>query len=137
MFVTIFELIFYVYIISPTIISAVEYSLSTNTITDNQLYQIIDILNKREHLLIDTINYGSYYVIGIEIVLLFCVLLYLYTRISIISKDVKYKDVIVSSSITICSLLCFQILFYNFGINYWYMGKFGPNEAINRFIQHF
>jgi hypothetical protein len=134
--VTTFNLIFYIFVVYPTIQEAVKNSLvsSNSNNSENKLYKIIDVLKKREYDLIYKVNEGSYGIIVIIILLLICVLLYIYKSLSTLSKTVEYKDILISSGITTCLLLCFQGLFFKFGIGFYYTGIYGPEEAIYRFI---
>lgn len=137
--VTIFNLIFYIFVVYPTIQEAVKNSLvSPNSGDDknNGVYKIIGILKQREYKLMENVNEGSYGIIIIIILLLVCVLLYIYKSINVLSETVKYKDIIVSSCITTFLLLCFQGMFFKFGMNFYYTGKYGSDEAVYRFIMN-
>jgi len=159
-FVTIFYLVFYILIISPTIVSAVQHLLTSQTVSSKipleiKLANIISVFAKRENELINQINIGSYYVIISEICIMVGILLYIYVRISYISavyarrldtwsegmsneiKKTTMKDIVFPTISTIFMIICFQIFFFNFGINYRYMGYYGPNEVIYTFMNSY
>ncbi len=134
--VTVFNLVFYIFVVYPTIQEAVKKSLISQGTSDSnsKLYKIINIIKNREYELIGKANGGSYGIITIIILLMVCILLYIYKSLNVLSKTVKYKDILISSGITTCMLLCFQGLFFKFGMNFYYTGIYGPDEAIYRFI---
>jgi uncharacterized membrane protein (DUF485 family) len=136
--VTIFILTFFVKIINPTIVSAVKGSLrgGNSHNTNSKLFEIINVLKKREYKLIDKNNSGTYYIIAMEILGLFCFLLYVYKRILILNKDTRFMDTFIIAGITIMFLLGFQLIFFNFGLSYQYMGKYGSDEALYRFVNN-
>ena len=152
--VSFFYLIFYIFIVSPEIISALKGIVSESQQTPNGYFMnITNILKAREQALINQINIGSYCIIGCEICIMLCILGYLYEKMSYtsavnlrhletwsegVNNEIRYanlKDIVNSTLITIFMIICFQIFFYKFGTNYKYIGSYGDDEIINIFLQ--
>ncbi len=147
--ITIFELVFYIYLVYPTILDAIK-QISPTTVNST----FLNILNKREHFYINKLRMCTYYIIIAEIITIFCLMCYVYARIYYakalysrhihawsegLSNDINivyFKDVIIASSLTIFLLVCFQVFFFFFGINFQYMGTYGKDEIIYRFFNN-
>lgn len=84
---TVFELVFYVYIVAPTADGAVRTMLSNfkRPIPDNPINTEVDnlftVMIKRDKKTLSEINKSSYIIIGMEIVAMFLFLSYLYIKI--------------------------------------------------------
>ncbi len=87
---TIFELVFFIFIVCPVITNNIHelldfYLVGNNGTTqlDKNILLIADILNKREYKLINKLNFNSYLIIIILIFLLISCLGYLYVKIGV------------------------------------------------------
>ena len=142
---TIFELVFYINIVEPVInnnINGLLNSLTNNIKLNNHIKNLDNIMNVfilREEELIYKINFGSYLVIIFEIIIITCILCYIYLYIKSMSKNFKleehFKPVIISSLFVIFVLIFFQILFFNFSLRYEYIGKYGLDEIKAKIIK--
>jgi len=146
---TIFELIFYIYIINPNIDFFIKELLQSQKqgVVDTRLDHLLSVLKMREKTLINDVTFGSYMTIVVEIFFMLSFLAYIYMKIlSIIelpdtssetsgittfrqlAKDPNIKDIVVSSLSVIFILISFQTMFFYFGLNYYYIGRFGVEE---------
>lgn len=130
--ITIFELLFYIYIVNPNIILSVNKLLNqlNQKQIDDRLEAILIILKEREKLLIDNNNFTTYIVIITEIFGISLILYMLYMKLK---NKKSIKEIIINSFITLTILISFQILFYYLGLNFKYMSKSGIKEIEKRF----
>jgi hypothetical protein len=149
--ISIFEIFFYIFIVKPTLLIAVN-GLLIGIIQEPQSeleipIKILDILIDNESKLSDDINMGSYMFIVIEILLLIAILCYVYLKIlqlsrrkqdinieNDISNDNNLISTILSATIVTIILMGFQVFFFFFGRNFYYMGKYGIIEIESHFI---
>jgi hypothetical protein len=114
----IFELIFFVSIVSYTVKLSIK-SLLDYTVCEvhsvEQMTAVIDVLNEREYKLISDVNTGSYLFIVMEIVLFMILLIYLSKKTKIVRSSYS------SAALTISFLIGFQIVFYFYGRAYIYL----------------
>jgi len=93
-FMTIFELVFFVFIVRPVIVADINNLLKAYTKNKQpQLFNVdpspmlvANVMNAREYNLIDQLNFNSYLIIIILILLLISLLFYLYTKIGIMEN---------------------------------------------------
>ncbi len=128
--VTIFELLFFLYVIYPK-----QYDEFYNYVKNNKVLSIpvnipsnitkyLEIFREREHILINKINNDIIIFICIEIFVIMLLLYIIYTKKIILKKSILY------SIITIFILLLFQIQMYYFGIKFKYIGYYGSSEIL-------
>jgi len=93
---TIFELVFFVFVVCPVITNNIHRLLDYYTSKNSQQRQIgfdpspmtiAAVLNEREYQLINGLNFNSYLIIVILIVLLISLFFYLYTKIDLIENE--------------------------------------------------
>lgn len=133
---TFFELLFYIIIIKPTIINGIQSLLEEIKVRDIQS-DSFEIIKKREKNLINNIDLGSYLLIGsvIFIMTILLLLLKLLSKIIKISDQENFYPSGISLVITLIILINFQIIFYFFGKNFYYVGYYGEEEIIKIFYQ--
>jgi hypothetical protein len=163
---TIFELIFYIVLVGPTVKEAVR-SLLNNFSKKNltpELEGLFDTFIYREYTIVSEISIGSYIIIVVEILFLFAFLAYLYMRIQRETRKTYYirylnkiahlksyetRDkkefrfipvdiypVLVTVIITVTILMSFQIVFFYFGRNFYYTGRLGLEEVEAKLIEN-
>lgn len=127
---TIFELFFYIFIVNPNVIFFVNQLIETQPQkeVDERLENLLIVLKEREYNLINEINIGAYIVIIIEIVLMLSFLSFIYMKLLNKHEEFQMRDVYYSSFATIFILISFQIMFFYFGKEFYYIGRFGTNE---------
>lgn len=135
---TIFELIFFIYLIEPVESYYIKTFLKSigkqnfrndfrNEIRTETTIKYLKILNERELILNNTINSNSILVIILMIVFLFIFLLYLFYRLKYIVKNMyessqNYNILpsIISGFLTLGIIGLFQVLVFNFGLAFKY-----------------
>ena len=138
MLMTVFELIFYIYIVNPNVTFFIGQLLENQPQepVEDRLENLIIVLKNRERALINEINIGAYIIIVVEIVFMLTLLAFVYMKILINRPGFNIyllKGTVISSLSTIFILISFQVMFFYFGLNYYYMGRFGINEIKKRF----
>ncbi len=138
MVMTVFELLFYIYIVNPNVVFFVNQMLENQPQkeVDKRLEQLLFVMNNREQNLINEINIGAYVIIVVEIVFMLTLLSFVYMKILINREGFNIyllKSTFASSFTTLFILISFQVMFFYFGLNYYYIGRFGTNEVMKRF----
>ena len=153
--ITIFELVFYIFILEPTSKEAINKllaSLGQEIIEHDQyyeelnddIYNLMNVFIIREKKIVYDSMLTSYILILLEIMVLFLILCYLYLKINRYSRfedhfsneNSSIKIPVISSALTISLLIPFQILFFYFGKEYSYIGKYGLEEIQGRVIKN-
>lgn len=138
--VTIFELLFYLFVVEPIVKTQINQLISALTVhkLDNKIEKFLDIIIERENALISSINTGSYIIIIVEILLLSSTLFYIYLLIQRLCRKIDIKvditETIINSSITILILIAYQVQYFYFGQKFLYPGVFGLEEIQARII---
>jgi hypothetical protein len=151
---TIFELLFFIYVVKPNTIHAITELLESQDQKeiDSRLTGIIETFKARENILINDINIGSYIIIIVMVCFMVSLLSYIYMRIlvntnsqvlsprnfstgEVLLFNISLKNTIGSSLVVIIILINFQIFFFYFGQKFHYMGKYGTDEVIKLFAE--
>lgn len=144
---TIFELIFFIYVVSPVITTNVHKLIDIYNDKDknklifdkipeisemiSEMISIADNLNKREYELIDKLNFNSCLIVIVIVILLICILFYLYMKIN----DTKHiLHGIKCAIITVVCLIMYQIFFYEYGLVFIYISSM--EELIVLFVEN-
>ena len=138
--ITLFELLFYIYIISPLV--KVELNNLINVIAKNRLDPklgvFINILIKREKNTINDLNNGSYAIIIVEILLMCSLLVYIYIGIKkcykLIEEQINMTPTIITSIIGVLILIVYQVSFFFLSKEFLYIGSRGLEEMISIII---
>lgn len=136
---TIFELPFYIFIVKPNIKLAIDSLIETmpDGNLDKRIEHLLIVLKERENIYIYDIDFGSYLLIIIEIILLLTIVRLYVNKIRQLDENVSFKNNIKLVIFVITLLIGFQVFFYFFAMNYYYFGRFGKEEIVHRFVENY